>query len=111
MAWASLILIATSFPVPGTLASEAPTVADKLVHFALYAVLGWLSSRAVEVVSARAAITVFVVTSVMGAMDEWHQRFIPGRDPATADWVADTIGSATGILAFQTARRRRGTVT
>jgi VanZ family protein len=111
VAWASLILIATSVPVPGTLASEAPIGADKLVHIALYGVLGWLTHRAVETVSARAAIRVFIVTSLLGAVDEWHQRFIPGRSPATADWVADTIGAATGILAFQTARRRRGSTT
>lgn len=111
MAWASLILIATSIPVPDTFASDAPAGADKLVHIALYGVLGWLTSRAVATITVRAAIGIFLVTSLMGAADEWHQRFIPGRAPATADWIADTIGAGTGILAFQTARRRRGSAT
>ena len=40
VAWASIILIATSFPVPGSLDSDPFLGADKLVHGGLYAVLG-----------------------------------------------------------------------
>lgn len=35
--------------------------------------------------------------SLFGALDEWHQGFIPGRDPDSLDWIADTIGAAGGI--------------
>lgn len=107
MAWASLILIATSVPIPGTFVPASPLGADKLVHIALYAILAWLCCRAVPVTSMRAAIGTFAVTSIFGAVDEWHQRFIPGRQPATADWFADTLGGGAGVFAFQTARRRR----
>jgi VanZ family protein len=107
VAWASLILIATSVPVPGRLVSESPLGADKFVHVALYAVLAWLIYRAVGVISPRVAIGTLAVASLLGAVDEWHQKFIPGRVPTTADWIADMIGAGTGIAAFQTARRRR----
>lgn len=111
LAWASLILIATSVPIPGAFAPASPTYADKVVHGALYAVLAWLSCRAVRVWTVRAAVGTFVLTSLFGAADEWHQRFVSGRDPAAADWIADVLGAGAGILVFQTARRRRESVT
>ncbi len=111
MAWASHILIATSVPIPGTFTSASPSYADKVVHGALYAVLAWLACRALRGWSVRAAIGTFAVTSIFGAVDEWHQRFIPGRDPTTEDWIADTLGAGAGILVFQTARRRRESAT
>lgn len=107
MAWASLILIATSIPIPGTFASASPSGADKAVHGALYAVLAWLSCRASGVSSARAAAAIAIATAVFGAFDEWHQTFIPGRTPAVADWIADVLGVGAGVLAFHAARRRR----
>lgn len=107
MAWASLILIATSIPIPGTFASASPSGADKVVHGALYAVLAWLSSRAAGVSSARAAVAVAVATAVFAAFDEWHQTLIPGRTPVVADWIADVLGAGAGVLAFHTVHRRR----
>ena len=107
LAWASLILIATSIPIPGSFASASPSGADKVVHGALYAVLAWLSCRAASVWSPRAALAIIVATALFATVDEWHQRFIPGRTPAVADWIADLLGVGVGVLGFHTARRRR----
>lgn len=109
-AWASLILVATSVPISDALAALPPTGTDKLVHLAMYAVLAWLVSRAVATRSLGAALAVLAVVSLFGAADEWHQRFIPGRSSDPVDWVSDSIGAAVGVLAFQTARRRRESV-
>jgi VanZ family protein len=107
--WASLILIATSIPIPGALATASPAGADKLVHVTMYAVLAWLATRGAtpSVPSVRAGIIVFTAVAAFGAVDEWHQRFIPGRMSDTADLVADIIGAGVGVLAFQSAHRRR----
>jgi VanZ family protein len=44
--------------------------------------------------------------SFFGAMDEWHQQFIPQRSMDFLDWAADTTGAAIGIiLALSTTRR------
>jgi VanZ family protein len=31
-----------------------------------------------------------------GALDEWHQSFVPGRTPSVTDWVADMVGVTLG---------------
>ena len=105
--WASLILIATSIPIPGQLASVSPTGADKLVHFTMYGVLGWLTARGLGFPSMRTLLPAFLLVAGFGAIDEWHQRFIPGRSTDRADLVADIVGAGVGVLAFQAAFRRR----
>ena len=108
--WASLILIATSIPIPAPLASVSPSGADKLIHITLYGVLAWLTARGVEVWSIRNALVVFILVSAFAAIDEWHQSFIPGRFTSGADLVADILGAGVGVLAFQAAHRRRESV-
>ncbi len=34
-----------------------------------------------------------------GALDEWHQGFVPGRTPSVVDWVADVVGVTLGYAA------------
>jgi len=43
-----------------------------------------------------------VLLAGIGALDEWHQSWVPGRsgnDPG--DWIADVLGSIAGILVFR----------
>jgi len=74
---------------------------DKAVHFTMYAVLAGLVTFAV--MQSRAVVKVLILTVVavaaFGAVDEWHQRFIPGRSTEFADWLADSIGGLTGVIA------------
>ena len=35
-----------------------------------------------------------------GALDEWHQSFVPGRDASVGDWVADSAGVILGLVLF-----------
>lgn len=73
---------------------------DKVAHFSMYAVLAGLLTRAVW--QHRAMLSALVLTvvavAVFGAVDEWHQRFIPGRSTELADWVADSLGGAVGVI-------------
>lgn len=45
-----------------------------------------------------AALAAILATSLYGVVDELHQSFIPGRDAAFADWVADTIGASVALV-------------
>ena len=108
--WASLILIATSIPVPAPLASASPAGADKLVHVTMYAVLAWLSARALALPSTRGALIVVASVAAFGVLDELHQHFIPGRSTDVSDLVADIVGACVGVLAFLAAHRRRESV-
>jgi VanZ family protein len=39
-----------------------------------------------------------LVVSGYGAIDEFHQYFVPGRDCNVWDWIADTLGAFLGAL-------------
>lgn len=95
--WVVIILIGTSWPS----VSVGPDVQhlDKVVHFSAYAVLSALMLRAT--LSPRdwgTVATIIVMVSLFGAVDEWHQSFIPRRSMSFADWIADSTGALLGAL-------------
>lgn len=106
----AIVLVGTSWPSL-SLGPDGLSL-DKIAHFSAYAILAALSLRA-TLTPTRLATALAVVTavSVLGAIDEWHQSFIPGRSMSFADWVADTAGATVGVLSvrflpFLTPRRR-----
>lgn len=106
--WAAFILILTSIP-----GSHIPVLPirnlDKVVHLTIYGILGWLTARAWANGSRATAVAMVAIAAIsfFGAMDEWHQQFIPQRSMDLLDWAADTTGAAAGILlALLWARRR-----
>ncbi|MBV6520869.1 MAG: hypothetical protein MNPFHGCM_00988 [Gemmatimonadaceae bacterium] len=112
--WALVILALTSVP-----ASDLPNAslfpgADKVVHFGLYAVLGFLAGNAGRGRSRSLAVLVLRVTvgiGVFAALDEVHQRLIPGRSMDVRDWLADVAGAIVGVCLIGFARKRREHVT
>jgi VanZ family protein len=82
--------------------------ADKIVHFALYAVLALFVRHALPAAAPRSTLLLtFVGIAAFAAVDEWHQQFIPGRGMEPADWVADVAGAATGVVIGGAMLRRR----
>jgi len=89
--------------------------ADKLVHGAVYAILGALAWRALAASGGgrstaggrRTLVLAWLLTLVYGVSDEVHQRFVPGRTPDPWDVVADATGGAIGILARRSFEHRR----
>ena len=108
LAWAALILVVMSVPLPP--GPAGPPGADKLLHFALYFVLGMLVVRAAPNPSWRALVGSVLAVAAFGAVDEWHQRFVPGRFPDAIDWLADAIGGAVGAVCALAVTRRRESV-
>ena len=47
------------------------------------------------------ASTLMVAGVLYGALDEWHQSFVPGRTASVADWGMDIIGVVLGYLLVQ----------
>jgi len=72
---------------------------DKVAHLLLYGVLGlalaWAGRR-----SRRRSVhlALILVGIVFAVSDEWHQAFVPLRDPSVGDFVADTVGIVVGYL-------------
>ena len=101
------MLAATSIPnppVPPALASF-----DKVAHFAMYALLaalvvwGWSDRRAMAIIVPATLLAI----AAYGALDEWHQQFIPGRSMDLNDWLADVAGALVGAAAAALLARAR----
>lgn len=98
--WVVIILIGTSWPS----VSVGPDVQhlDKVVHFTAYATLSALMLRATLTPREWGTVAIIIaMVSAFGAVDEWHQSFIPGRSMSLADWIADSTGATVGSLAVR----------
>jgi VanZ family protein len=102
----ALAYAAASFGFSSLSAPPAPPqqLTDKHVHslvfggLALLLLRAWASGRWAKV-TLRASGQVAVVAIAYGAIDEWHQWFVPGRHADLLDLVADALGivSAVGL--------------
>jgi VanZ family protein len=107
--WLAVILTATSIPNP-----DVPAVpgGDKAAHAIMYGVLGALVAWAMaEGRRVRGWILgAWPAVAAVAAMDEWHQRFIPGRSASAGDWIADTAGAGFALLVCGAVLRRRESI-
>lgn len=96
--WALLIEVLTSWPNPPTV-GFLPAGSDKGIHFTLYAVFAFLVARAAKPSKPplRAVAIVAFALFAWGAVDEWHQIFIPCRGAEFLDWAADSLGVIAGL--------------
>jgi len=96
--WAALILVMTSWPAPPPLVPQVSGL-DKVAHFTVYAILGYLVSRALRPPAAwPARLNAITAMAVFGFIDELHQLLIPGREASVWDWTADFSGATIGLL-------------
>jgi VanZ family protein len=97
VAWVVLTFFLTSFPNP-----RVPLpfrFADKAAHLVIYAVMGLLCAfwrRESGVSAGRAILSALFFTAVVGAVDEVHQVWIPGRSAEFFDWAMDALGGGVG---------------
>lgn len=111
VAYAVLIYIVSSVHnLPSPQLAIVPL--DKFAHFLEYAVFAALTFRSFSrFVSSdayqKAAFAAVVFLVGFAVLDEYHQRFVPGRSSDSLDIVADTLG-ATLVLVLLWLRRRRG---
>ena len=82
---------------------------DKIFHMGAYFIMGILAWRFFNDLFAK-PIIVFLVSlcfsSIYGISDEWHQSHVPGREADILDWLADTLGAITALVAIQLTRRK-----
>lgn len=61
-----------------------------------------------ELRTAGAAARAVLISAAYGALDEWHQSFVPGRHPSSLDWLSDLVGALlVGFLLVLWWRARR----
>lgn len=88
---------------PDEITPWLPGEIKDLLHlpiFGLFALLLWLGIKHHFHNMAWAFIAVLGLTTGFGALDEWHQSFIPGRTASIEDIAADLIG---GMIALSVA--------
>lgn len=95
--WMILIFLSSarsSFPVH--LTQNQYQYVSSLVHIFLYIILTFLIANALTTAKVKfkhALLNAFIITVIYGALDEWHQAFVPGREARLSDWLLDIVGS------------------
>jgi len=100
-----------------TIPSPPAGFTDKHEHFFFYGILAALTVRALARGEWRrigfvAVAGAIVISSLYGVSDEFHQRFVPGRDYDVLDMAADAFGSAAAAMllwGWAIIKRRSGT--
>jgi VanZ family protein len=110
VAWAAAIFWASSRPNPFPFVPRGIFEHDKLLHAGAYAVLAALVVGALartRLGTVRAVVLSALLATAYGALDEWHQAHVPGRDADPADLAADAAGAVVGAVAAGALLRRR----
>jgi len=88
---------------------------DKLLHFGQYVILAYLVVRGWGRIERRLpGRSIFLLMAVLiafSAFDEYHQVWIPGREPEWRDWLADLagimVGWSTGVWRLRSSSRNQ----
>ncbi len=104
--WVLLILIACSIP-----GKDIPSVniiqADKIVHFSLFAVLGWLVLHGFGSNPMQRILWALGIGIAYAVGTEFYQGLLPfERTPDPMDALANTLGLLTAIAVFHIRHRR-----
>ncbi len=98
-----IILIGTTIPADAFV--DVVELSDKVEHFIAYfglAVLLGLNLHFQEKwkkISLYYIVATLVICLTYGVFDELHQLFVPNRMAEFWDWVADSLGTITGLFA------------
>ena len=102
LSWAGVIYYLSA--QPGTDEPLPFVHLDKILHLIAYGLLGFLAMGAVR---ARGDThrngqvwLIALLVGLYGISDEFHQSFVPGRDPSMYDIVADVAGGILGAWAM-----------
>lgn len=78
---------------------------DKLAHFTVFAALTLLLGI---YSGGRHPLVLILLVSAVGAIDEWHQAYLPDRSADIADLLVDVSAAVWGVAlySFLSARRR-----
>jgi VanZ family protein len=92
------IFILSSFKGPDL--PPLPVNIDKVVHTGVYIPLAFLFYLSLKKSGMRKYVfaVAFLSACMYGISDEFHQSFVPGRDAAVGDVIADFFGALIGCI-------------
>ena len=73
-----------------------PWPLSKVVHGLTFGVLAMAMGYAIGLGRRRMALFGFAASVLVGALDEWHQLYLPGRHGQLSDVGFDALGAALG---------------
>ncbi len=76
---------------------------DKLAHFIAY---GSIAALLALGVAERRPMSLILLVSLVGALDEWHQVYLPGRSADVADFLTDVIAAIVAVTLVDWLRLR-----
>lgn len=86
----------------------------KTGHFVEYALLGLLLWRALRteqkfgaLITPAQFVSVLLLCAFYASTDEFHQRFVKGREPSVHDVILDSCGAAFGLAVYGVATRKK----
>jgi VanZ family protein len=90
LAMAIAVFVGAESPAAGTIAHPW----DKVAHFLYYGVMALLLAHGL---GRRWWWIALFAVPLVGALDEWHQAAVPGRESSVFDWLADLAGAGAGV--------------
>jgi len=105
VAWLGMVTAALAVPVSPDLPGWVPRLfhfqlLDKVVHAAMFAVLGLLGVRSFRLLRVPVPrLAVLVAASAYAAASEVAQHLLTERSGEPADVLADVLGAAVGVAA------------
>lgn len=83
---------------------------DKIKHFIAFFTLGisflFAALNTTKLSITKIIILNFIICSIYGGLDEYHQTFILGREADILDWVADSVGVIVSCLFIPMLKKR-----
>jgi VanZ family protein len=88
------------------LSIKIPKGIDKLIHFSIFGLLGWLMTRGVYMSTSQYIKNNFLwlvplFCLLYAISDEFHQALVPGRSPDIFDIIADIAGVVFFMLLYK----------
>ena len=96
LSYVLLVILVSLVPVSG---EPSTWPVDKVGHFLAYAGMAVLALFSFSALPAR--LVALVAAAGLGALLEWGQSFMPGRDMSWIDELANVLGLLAGIGIFR----------
>jgi VanZ family protein len=102
--WSPVLVYASAIFVCSSLRVHVTDGTDKFLHALEYALMGFFTTRGAmltwELPRFRGASLGAAIAAGLGLLDEFHQYFVPGRNPSLGDALADAVGAIIGAALF-----------
>ena len=84
--------------------NSVPALGHKVEHFLYYGAMAFLIAIGL---GRRWFWLALLFVPLIGALDEWHQFYVPGRNASAIDWLVDTVGTGVAVWGYWRWIRRR----